>query len=143
MNFVDDPLRLENQLCFPLYAASKAVVRAYEPFLSPLGLTYTQYIVMMVMWEKGEATVNEIGARVHLDSGTLSPLLNKLVAHGYLEKSKGEDGRVRKLSVSISGQELRKKCLEIPAKVGSCFKLSPEEGLNLYLLCRKVLEGIE
>ena len=143
MSIADDALRLDNQLCFPLYAAAKAIVRSYEPFLGPLGLTYTQYIVMMVLWEKGEATINEVGEKVLLDSGTLSPLVNKLIAKGYLEKTKGVDGRERHLTVTSLGWELKEKCLEIPAKIGSCVKLEPQEGMELYRLCHKVLEGFE
>ena len=142
MPLSDDVLRLDNQLCFPLYAAAKAIVRSYEPFLGPLGLTYTQYIVMMVLWEKGEATINEVGEKVLLDSGTLSPLVNKLIAKGYLEKTTGEDGRERHITVTHSGCELKEKCLEIPAKIGSCVKLEPQEAMELYRLCHKVLEGV-
>ena len=95
-----DPLLLKNQLCFPLYAASKAIVRRYEPFLKPLGLTYTQYIVMMAMWEKKRCDVKELGEAVCLDSGTLSPLLQKLIEKGYLVKTRQKDGRYRELSLT-------------------------------------------
>lgn len=137
-----DPLALENQLCFPLYAASKALIRRYEPLLEPLGLTYTQYIVMLVMWEQKNATVNELGEKVCLDSGTLSPLLKKLIAKGYLEKTKGDDGRIRHISLTEEGQKLRDKAVDIPHKIGSCLNLEPQEALTLYRLCYKTLHSV-
>ena len=137
-----DPLLLQNQLCFPLYAAAKALVRRYEPLLTPLGLTYTQYLVMMVLWEKKEVTVNELGERVCLDSGTLSPLVNKLVAKGFLEKRKLNDGRYRLLCLTQKGAALRDQCLSIPGQIGSCLRLTPEEARALYNLCYKTLEGV-
>ncbi len=138
-----DPLLLKNQLCFPLYAASKAVTRSYEPYLKPLGLTYTQYIVMMVMWEKKEADVKELGASVCLDSGTLSPLLNKLIAKGYLAKRREGDGRHRHIFLTEEGQQLREKAKDVPMKIGSCLRLTPEEAAVLYKLTYKVLENLE
>lgn len=138
-----DPLLLENQLCFPLYAASKALIRQYEPYLEPLGITYTQYIVLMVMWEKGSATVNEVGERVHLDSGTLSPLLQKLEAKGLIEKKRTEDGRCRLLTLTQEGMDLKEKAMEIPEKIGSCLGLDPIEGQQLYTLCYKVLRNLQ
>lgn len=137
-----DPLLLKNQLCFPLYAASKALTRRYEPLLEPLGLTYTQYIVMLAMWEKGQATVNEVGEMVLLDSGTLSPLLQKLEQKGYVEKSRGEDGRSRVLSLTPEGLALKEKAKDIPMKIGSCLNLSPEEAMALYKLCYKTLGAL-
>ena len=137
-----DPLKLENQLCFPLYAASKALIRRYEPLLEPLGLTYTQYIVMLVMWEKKSLTVNELGECVCLDSGTLSPLVKKLEERGYLCKSKAEDGRFRILTLTEEGEALKEKAKPIPAAIGSCLNLSPEEALTLYRLCYKTLQGV-
>lgn len=138
-----DPLLLENQLCFPLYAASKALIRRYEPYLSPLDLTYTQYIVLMVLWEKQDISVQELGERVHLDSGTLSPLLKKLLQKELIVKSKGDDGRYCFISLTSKGFELKEKCSEIPAKIGSCLNLSPEEALLLYQLCYKTLRSVE
>ena len=136
-----DPLLLQNQLCFPLYAASKALVRRYEPFLAPLGITYTQYLVLMVLWEKKEITVNDLGERVCLDSGTLSPLINKLVVKGLIEKRKLNDGRYRLLFLTEKGVALREKCLDIPGQIGSCLPLSPEEAQTMYALCYKLLQG--
>ena len=138
-----DPLLLEHQLCFPLYAASKALIRQYEPYLEPLGITYTQYIVLMVLWEKGSATVNEVGERVRLDSGTLSPLLQKLEAKGLIEKKRTEDGRYRLLTLTPEGLDLKEKAKEIPEKIGSCLGLDPIEGQQLYTLCYKVLRNLQ
>ena len=138
-----DPLLLRNQLCFPLYAASKALTRSYEPYLEPLNLTYTQYIVMMAMWEKKRCDVKELGEMVHLDSGTLSPLLSKLVSKGYLSKSRQADGRYREISLTQEGRKLREKALEVPSKIGSCVRLSPEEAALLYKLTYKVLENLQ
>ena len=138
-----NPLKLENQLCFPLYAASKALIRRYEPFLEPLGLTYTQYLVMLVMWEEKHLTVNELGERVLLDSGTLSPLLKKLVEKGYLSKEKAVDGRYRHIALTESGEALRDRAKAIPGQIGSCLRLTPDEALSLYQLCYKTLEGIQ
>ena len=138
-----DPLLLRNQLCFPLYAASKALTRSYEPYLEPLNLTYTQYIVMMAMWEKKRCDVKELGEMVCLDSGTLSPLLSKLVSKGYLSKSRQADGRYREISLTQEGEKLREKALEVPSKIGSCVRLSPEEAALLYKLAYKVLENLQ
>ena len=138
-----DPLKLENQLCFPLYAASKALIRRYEPLLEPLGLTYTQYIVMLVMWEQGTLTVNELGQRVKLDSGTLSPLLQKLTAKGYIRKQKAEDGRYRVLSLTEEGAALKERARHVPEQIGSCLRLTPEEARALYTLCYKTVEEVQ
>ncbi len=138
-----DPLLLKNQLCFPLYAASKALTRSYEPYLKPLGLTYTQYIVMMVMWERKKCDVTELGQAVCLDSGTLSPLLKKLIAKGYLTKARQKDGRYREISLTEEGEKLRDAAKEVPAQIGCCLRLSPEEAAVLYKLSYKVLENLK
>ncbi len=138
-----DSLLLKNQLCFPLYAASKALTRRYEPFLGPLDLTYTQYIVMMVMWEKGSCDIKELGQEVCLDSGTLSPLLNKLVSKDYLNKARLKDGRYREISVTEKGWDLREKAKNIPASVGCCLQLEPEEAAELYRLSHKLMENLK
>ncbi len=135
-----DPLLLSNQLCFPLYAASKALVKRYDPLLKPLGLTYTQYIVMMVLWEEKQATVSHIGERVCLDSGTLSPLLLKLQKSGYIAKRSGKDHREKIIVLTEKGALLREKAKEIPAKMGSCLPLSKEEAGMLYRVCYRLLE---
>ena len=133
-------LKLENQLCFPLYACSKEVVKRYKPFLDELDLTYTQYITMMVMWEKKSINVKELGECLYLDSGTLTPLLKKLEAKGYIrrERSKSDE---RNLIVSITekGEKLREDAVEVPQKMTACVSLDNEEALTLYKLLYKLL----
>lgn len=136
-----DLLKLENQLCFPLYACSKEVVRRYKPFLDEIDLTYTQYIVMLVMWEKSKITVKELGECLYLDSGTLTPVLKKLEAKGYVSRSRSkEDERNLDVTLTSQGKQLREEAVGIPSKVGSCIDLSPEEALKLYELLYKVLK---
>ena len=137
-------LRLENQLCFPLYACSKEVVRRYTPLLNELGLTYTQYITMMVLWEREHVTVKELGEALYLDSGTLTPLLKKLESKGYIERHRCEDDE-RSLMVSLTeeGRQLREKALEVPQKISCCLKISKEERIELYKLLYKVLDGVK
>ena len=133
-------LKLENQLCFPLYACSKEVVKRYKPFLDELDLTYTQYITMMVMWEKKSINVKELGKCLFLDSGTLTPLLKKLESKGYItrERSKADE---RNLIVSITkkGEALRDNAVDVPAKMGQCVNLSSDEAKTLYTLLYKLL----
>ena len=135
-------LKLKNQLCFPLYACSKEVVRMYKPFLDEIDLTYTQYIAMMVLWERRQISVKELGEYLFLGSGTLTPLLKKLEQKGYLTRSRSkEDERVLDVVLTDEGLALREKALQIPAQIGACVKLSPEEAGTLYRLLYKVLEG--
>lgn len=133
-------LKLENQLCFPLYACSKEVVKRYKPFLDKLDLTYTQYITMMVMWEKKSINVKELGECLFLDSGTLTPLLKKLESKGYItrERSKSDE---RNLIVTITkkGEALRDDAVEVPAQMGKCVNLSSDEAKTLYMLLYKLL----
>lgn len=136
-----DILKLENQLCFPLYACSKEVVRRYKPYLDEIDLTYTQYIVMLVMWEKSKITVKELGECLYLDSGTLTPVLKKLEAKGYVSRSRSkEDERNLDVTLTSQGKQLREEAVDIPSKVGSCIDLSKEEALKLYELLYKVLK---
>ena len=135
----DEALKLDNQLCFPLYAAARRIVGAYTPFLKPFGITYTQYIVFMVLWEKDGITVGDIGARLHLDNGTLTPLLKKMEHAGYITRKRSEkDERVVLISLTESGQDMKKKVKEVPFKVGSCFNIPPDEAKTL----KKLLEGL-
>ncbi len=135
-----DMLLLENQLCFPLYACSKEVVRRYKPYLDELDLTYTQYITMMVMWEKKEINVKCLGQILYLDSGTLTPVLKKLEGKGYLtrERSK-EDERNLCVIITKKGELLKEQASDVPMKVGKCLKLEDEEAKQLYSLLYKVL----
>lgn len=134
-------LKLENQLCFPLYACSKEVVRRYKPFLDEIDLTYTQYITMMVLWEKGDAAVNELGECLMLDSGTLTPLLKKLEAKGFVRRTRdGSDARRLVVSLTEEGLALRDRALSVPESMGSCVSMEAEEAAELYRLLRKMLE---
>lgn len=139
-----DALKLENQLCFPLYACSKEIVRRYKPYLDELDLTYTQYITMMVLWEEDEINVKELGRKLYLDSGTLTPLLKKLEAKGYITRSRSkEDERNLVVKITDSGKALREKACEIPAKVGSCVNLSEEKAKLLYETLYQILDSIQ
>ena len=138
-----DCLRLENQLCFPLYACSKEVVRKYKPVLDRLDLTYTQYIVMMVLWEKKEINVKNLGECLYLDSGTLTPLLKKLEQKGYLKRKRSkEDERNLIISITKSGENLKEKAKDIPKEIGKCLNLDKKEIQTLYKLLYKILNEI-
>lgn len=144
MNSNYDMLKLENQLCFPLYACSKEVVRSYKPFLEPLDLTYTQYITMMVMWEHKHLTVKELGESLLLDSGTMTPVLKKLESKGYIsrERSKNDERSVT-IQLTEQGEKLKADAAEVPLRMGECVKLEPEEALQLHTLLYKLLNGLE
>lgn len=140
---LEDMLLLDNQLCFPLYAAAKEVVRRYTPFLAPFDLTYTQYIAMMVLWEKKTVSVNELGKQLMLDSGTLTPLLRKLEDKKYLLREKSaKDGRRLIVSLTPGGASLKDKMVVVPQKMGTCVHLSPEETTELKRLLKKVTNNI-
>ena len=136
-------LLLENQLCFPMYACGRKIVAAYSPYLKPLGLTYTQYIVFMVLWEKESVNVGQLGNILHLDAGTLTPVLKTLEKEGYVtrERSK-EDERVTIVTITQKGNDLKEKCKDIPlelSKKGS--PLTVDEVKELYRLLYKFLES--
>ena len=138
-----DALKLENQLCFPLYACSKEVVKLYRPFLDALNLTYTQYIAMMVLWEHKKLNVKELGEKLFLDSGTLTPVLKSLEAKGFLIRSRSEeDERVLNVELTDAGWALRDAALDVPAKVNAGIKLNAGEVVQLYELLYKVLGGL-
>ena len=133
-------LMLENQLCFPLYAAARSVVNRYTPYLKPLGLTYTQYIVFLVLWEAGEITVGELCRKLYLDNGTLTPMLKKLEEAGTVIRTRSKDDeRVVTVRLTEKGWALREKAAEIPVKVGGCVRLSAEEAGQLYHILYKLL----
>ncbi len=135
-----DSLKIENQLCFPLYATAKEVVRKYKPYLDPIDLTYTQYIVMMVLWEYGQMNVKELGQQLYLDSGTLTPLLKKLENKGFISRSRSDqDERSLTITPTKKGMQLRQEALSVPKAVGSCIDLTQEEMLTLYQLLYKLL----
>lgn len=136
-------LKLENQLCFPLYACAKEIVRSYGPYLEPYNLTYTQYIVMMALWEREEITVSELGKILLLDSGTLTPVLKKLEANGYVQRTRRKDDeRCVVASPTKSGWELQDKLADVPSKIGNCVKLDPDDAAKLHELLYKVLQGM-
>jgi len=113
-----EQLLLKNQLCFPMYACSRKIVGSYTPYLKPLGLTYTQYIVMMVMWEKESVNVGQLGEILYLDAGTLTPLLKRLENAGYVTRQRSkEDERITIISITPEGEALKEKCRDIPAKM--------------------------
>ena len=136
----DAELLLDNQLCFPLYTAARQVVALYTPVLKPLGLTYTQYVVLLVLWEQQELSVGEIGRRLHLDSGTLTPLLKRMEAGGLVERSRsGSDERMVLIRLTERGEALKARAAGIPRQIGACIPLQPEEAATLYMLLRKVI----
>lgn len=139
-----DALKLENQLCFPLYAVSKEIVRQYTPFLNEINLTYTQYIAMMVMWEKEEVSVKELGKKLFLDSGTLTPLLKNLEKKGLVTRERSKtDERFLIVRVTEEGMKLREKAVEIPTKIGQCISLEEQEALQLFTIVKKLLGQFE
>jgi DNA-binding MarR family transcriptional regulator len=123
-----ESLKLSNQLCFPLYACSKEIIRKYKPYLDDIDLTYTQYIAMMVLWEKKTVNVKLLGECLYLDSGTLTPVLKKLESKGYITRERSsEDERNLVVSITPEGEKLKDKALSIPPSMGSCVKLTAEE----------------
>jgi len=144
MKHYPDELKLENQLCFPLYACSKEIIRRYKPYLDPLDLTYTQYIAMMVLWEEQNINVKDLGNRLYLDSGTLTPLLKKLESKGYVNRTRSRtDERSVCITLTKRGKALRDEVSDIPAKVGQSVKLSPEEAQQLHRLLNKALSQLD
>ncbi|MBD5528659.1 MAG: MarR family transcriptional regulator [Lachnospiraceae bacterium] len=138
-----ESLKLENQLCFPLYACSKEVIRRYKPYLDKLDLTYTQYIAMMVLWEKKEVTVTELGKCLYLDSGTLTPMLKKLEEKNYVVRNRSKvDERNLLVSITQEGEDLKEQAVQIPASLGACVDLEPQEAQQLYQLLYKLLDGL-
>ena len=135
-----DGLKLENQLCFPLYVCAKEVVRRYKPLLDGLGLTYTQYIAMMALWERRSLSVKELGGILYLDSGTLTPLLKKLEEKGYVLRSRSpEDERVLDVSLTPEGEALKEKARSVPESMMSCLRIPPEDVAELARILRSIM----
>ena len=135
-----EALKLKNQICFPLYACSKEIVKAYKPYLDELDLTYTQYITMMVMWEHKELRVKEIGKCLFLDSSTLTPLLKRLEEKGYVVRNRSEqDERDLIVTLSDSGEALKERAVTIPERLSACVALDPQKAQDLYALLYEVL----
>ena len=139
---MNESLKLENQLCFPLYACAKEIVRRYTPLLEPLGLTYTQYIAMMVMWEHKSISIRDMGKLLFLDSGTLTPMLKKMEKAGWIQRKRSErDERMVILTITARGEELHDKAAEIPSKMARCVTLENDEALQLYSLLHKMMKS--
>lgn len=135
-----ESLKLENQLCFPLYACSREVIKQYKPFLDEIDLTYTQYITMMVLWERRSLTAKELGEALFLDSGTLTPLLKKMEGKGLLTRQRSaRDERSLVVTVTEAGMALRERAASIPARMAECSSLSAEESAALYSVLYKLL----
>ncbi len=136
----NEALKLDSQLCFPLYAASRKIIGAYTPLLKPLGITYTQYIVFMVLWEQDGITVGELGAKLRLDSGTLTPVLKKMESKGYVERKRShDDERIVNIYLTEKGAEKKEEARDIPLKMGGCFSLEEKEVKELKIILYKIL----
>ena len=141
-----EQLRLDHQLCFPLYAAARKVVNEYNPLLKPYGLTYTQYIVFLALWEteNGKAKVGDLGRRLYLDCGTLTPLLKKMEECGWINRCRCKvDERVVYVSLTDEGWKLREELKDIPEKMGRCVTMNPEDAAQLYTLLHRLLDTME
>jgi len=139
----DDCLKLKNQLCFPIYVCSREITRAYKPYLEKLDLTYTQYIVMMVLWEQKEVTVKSLGNSLCLDSGTLTPLLKKLESKGFVKRERSiDDERSLLVSITEAGEKLKMKARKVPVAMGGCVDLSPEDVKQLRRILARILDNL-
>ena len=137
-----EAMKLANQLCFPLYAAARHVISLYTPWLKPLGLTYTQYLVFLVLWERDGCTVGELCDKLMLDNGTLSPLLKKMQQAGYIERTRSaSDDRVVVITLTEAGRALQELAKDVPGKVASCVDLPPEKAQTLYALLYELLDN--
>ena len=135
-----ETLLLKNQLCFPLYACAREMVKKYKPYLEQVGLTYTQYITMMVLWEQRTVTAKELGQRLYLDSGTLTPLLKRMESKGLLTRQRDPvDERSLRVTITDAGDALRERAIEIPHRMAELVCLTPEESNTLYKLLYKLL----
>jgi len=139
----DDCLKLKNQLCFPIYACSREITKAYKPYLEKLNLTYTQYIVMMVLWEQKEVTVKALGNSLCLDSGTLTPLLKKLESKGFAKRERSiDDERSLIVSVTKAGEKLKVKARKVPVAMGGCVDLSEDDVKQLRTILARILDNL-
>lgn len=137
-----EQLKLDNQLCFPLYACARKITGLYTPLLKPLGLTYTQYIVFLVLWEKEKVTVGELGRELLLDAGTLTPLLKNLEKQGFVTRERSrEDERVTQICITKKGLDLMEECKDVPSKIASnCVQLDEKDAKELYRILYKMLD---
>ena len=137
-------LKLSKQLCFPLYACSRETIKLYKPYLDELGLTYTQYITMMVLWEHKAMTVKALGQELFLDSGTLTPLLKKLEEKGLVTRRRsGLDERNLIVTITELGEEMKDRALHIPGEMTKCINLPPEDIRELYRMLHQLLEYVK
>ena len=137
-----DALKLENQLCFPLYACARDVIRKYTPFLDEIGLTYTQYVTMLVLWEREEIVAKELCDILRLDSGTLTPVLKSLEGKGLITRSRSaKDERFLVIKLTDDGASLRDRAADIPGKLAGCMNISEDEAVMLYKILYKMLDG--
>jgi DNA-binding MarR family transcriptional regulator len=135
-----NPLALDNQICFALYVCSKEIIRKYNPLLEPLGLTYTAYITLLCLWEKDNVTVKDLGARLFLDSGTLTPVINKLEKKGYISKHRSQDdARGVLVEITDEGKKLREEIVNVPSMMGGCVNLSEQDSKDLYRILYTIL----
>ncbi len=138
-----EQLKLENQICFPLYAAARKVTGRYTPYLKPLGITYTQYLVFLVLWEEDGVTVGDLCRKLYLDSGTLTPLLKKMENAGFLDRKRcPDDERCVMVYLTSKGREMKEKAADIPQKVGACVSIKPDDAMKLYELLYNILEQV-
>ncbi|MBQ8975234.1 MAG: MarR family transcriptional regulator [Oscillospiraceae bacterium] len=136
-----DVLKIENQICFPLYACSREIIKMYKPFLDELDLTYTQYIAMMIMWEYKTVTAKRLGECLRLDSGTLTPMLKKMEAKGLITRSRDRaDERNLILTITEAGERLKERAASVPESIARCVRLEPEEAMELYRILYKILD---
>ena len=137
----DTALLLDSQLCFPLYACAREVIKRYRPFLDDIGLTYTQYIAMMVLWETPCISSRQLGRRLLLDSGTLTPVLKKLESMGYINRKRDEkDERNLILTLTEAGEALKERAALIPPQMSACIRMDPQDALQLYTLLHRLLD---
>ena len=136
-------LKLENQICFPLYVCAKEIIKAYKPYLDELDLTYTQYITMMVMWEHKELRVKEVGEKLFLDSSTLTPLLKRLEEKGFLARRRSEkDERDVFVTITEAGEALKEKAVTVPERLAACVELEPQKAAALYRTLYEIIETL-
>jgi DNA-binding MarR family transcriptional regulator len=139
-----EALKLSKQLCFPLYACSREMIKLYKPYLDELGLTYTQYITMMVLWEHKAMTVKALGQELYLDSGTLTPLLKKLEEKGLVTRRRSDlDERNLIVTITEKGEAMRDQALHIPGEMAKCVNLPREDICELYRMLHQLLEFVK
>ena len=139
-----DALKLENQICFPLYACSREIIKQYKPFLDQIDLTYTQYITMMVFWEEKKISAKDLGKKLYLDSGTLTPVLKSLEAKGLITRRRStEDERVLMTEITEKGEALKEQAAHVPQQVAGSTNLSAEDARRLYHLLYQVLDSLK